>query len=188
MNEEHQGSLKQYVNDVIALEREISQAVRVQKEDDAIAKLPGLRTILQEIVTGSEARIEALKVLSEEEGATIGGALKEGITAVVGVLAGVYGKVREHPVSRMVRDDIIAMDVAMTSYGMLLTLGTAIGHKKCADLATTGLNACPGLIIRLTDMLPAIICEELAKDAPLADPLAANKACTLIREAWKTNR
>ena len=186
MNEQHQASLKQYVNDVIALERDIANAVQIQIDDESTAKHPGLRGILDLIVTGSEERILLLKALSDDEGASLGAALKEGITAVAGTLAGLYGKVREHPVSRMVRDDLIAMDVSATSYGMLLTLGLAIGHSRCVELATKGLAASTPLVMRLSDILPEIVCSELAEDAPLADPSAAKTAQARIRAAWSS--
>ena len=185
MNEKHHASLKQYVNDVIGMERDIINAVRLQESDANVAYYPDLRVILQEIITTGEERIGILKALSEKEGGTTGAMVKEGITAITGTFAGLYGKIREHPVSRMVRDDIIAMNVATTSYGMLLTLGLAIGHRRCADIATEGLRACPDLVVKLTDLMPAVIFSELAKDAPLADPEAAHTAHSRMREAWR---
>lgn len=186
MNEEHHASLKMYVNDVIALERQIADAVRIQSEDDSTSAHPEFRGVLLEIVGQSEDRISLLKELSDAEGGSLGATVKEGITAVTGVLTGLYEKIRKHEVSRMVRDDIVAMDVAAVSYSMLLTLGLAIGHRRCVELATLGLNACPPLVVRLTDLMPAIVVAELAADAPLADAGAAEAAATRIREAWNS--
>lgn len=184
MNEEHHKSLKQYVNDVIGLERDIANAVAGQIEDDNVKSQPELVTILREIVRGSEERIELFKALSDKEGGNLGAAIKEGVTAVTGVLAGLYGKVREHPVSRMVRDDIVALDVSAVSYSMLLTLGLSIGHRECAELAERGLVAAPPLIVKLTNLLPGIVANELAKDAPLSNPAAVQVAVEKIRDAW----
>ena len=187
MNEEHHSSLKQYVNDVIALERDIANAVQIQIADEATGNHAGLRGILHDIVSGSEERMVLLKALSDDEGGSFGASQKEGITAVTGVLAGLYSKVREHPVSRMVRDDLIAMDVSATSYGMLLTLGLATGHPRCVELATKGLGASTPLVMRLSEILPAVVCDELAKDAPLADLSAATTAQARIRAAWSSD-
>lgn len=184
MNAEHKNSLKMYVNDVLAMERDICHAVRRQVEDERVASYPGLVAILDEIQEESQERMEWFKGISDEEGGSVGAAVKEGITAVAGSLAGIYGKMREHPVSRMVRDDIIAMDVASVSYGMLHTLGLAVGHSECADLAKRALNECPPSVIRLTDLLPSIVVEELAHDAPLVNPAAAQIAYADIRDAW----
>lgn len=187
MNEKHLDSLKQYVNDMIGLERDIANAVKLQVEDERVNEFGELREILARIVQTSEARLEHLKKLSNQEDGTLGAAVKEGITAVTGTLAGIYGKIREHPVSRMVRDDIIALDVASVGYGMLLTLGLSIRHEECAALASRGIEETPPLIVALTDLLPLIVAEELAADAPLMNPAAVQVAGAHIREAWRNS-
>jgi ferritin-like metal-binding protein YciE len=185
MNNEHKQSLKMYVNDVIAMERDICHAVRNQSDDERVAVYPELKQILDQILEDSEERMDWFQELSHDEGGSVGAAVKSGVTAVAGTIAGLYGKIREHPVSRMVRDDIIALDVASVSYGMLHTLGLAVGHTDCAALAKRALCECPPLVIRLTDLLPSIVVEELAQDAPLANPAAAQIAYVEMRDAWK---
>ncbi len=185
MNSSHHSSLKQYVNDMIGLERDIMNAVTLQTEDDRIKEFGELNGILRQWLHASETRLDLLKKLSDEEGGGLGAAIKEGITAVTGTLAGLYGKVREHPVSRMVRDDIIALDISSVGYGMLLTLGLSVGHEECVAVAGKGVEETPPLIIALTDMLPLVVAKELAEDAPLVNPAAAQVAGTRIRDAWK---
>ncbi len=184
MNEKHHDSLKQYVNDMIGLERDITNAIKLQTEDERVMQFGELKALLDEIVQASTARMELLKRLSDVEDGSFGAVVKEGFTAVTGTLAGIYGKMREHPVSRMVRDDIIALDVASVSYGMLLTLGLSIRHEECASLAGRGVEETPPLIIALTDLLPIIVAEELAADAPLVNPAAVKIASARIRDAW----
>ena len=186
MNPEHHSSLQQYVNDMIGLERDIANAIKLQLDDERVKEFTGLPELLTQIVTSSERRCGLLKQLSTDEGASLGAAFKEGVTAVTGTLVGIYGKFREHPVSRMVRDDVIAMDVSVTAYSMLVTLGLAIGHDECTEIASEGLNAAPPFILKLTDLLPLVVATELAKDAPLAHPGAAQIAQLKIREAWKS--
>lgn len=184
MNEKHHDNIKEYVNDIIGLERDIVNAIRSQLSDDRLSEYTDLKELLGRIVSQGDARLQRFRELSEEEGGSFGQALKEGITAVTGSLAGIYGKLREHPVSRMVRDDVVALDVAATSYGMLLTLGLAVGHPSSAALAEEGLRSCAPLVIRLTDHLPLIVAHELSKDAPLVNPAASQIAGAKIREAW----
>ena len=184
MNEKHHDSLRQYVNDMIAVERNITNSLKLQMEDEHVQSFHELRSILDRAFHASESRIQLLKKLSAEEDASFGAAVKESVTAVTGTLAGIYGKIREHPVSRMVRDDIIALDLASVGYGMLLTLGLAIGHEECAAIAERGIEETPPLIIALTDLLPLIVAEELAGDAPLANPAAVQLASIRIRDAW----
>jgi hypothetical protein len=187
MNEKHHDSLRQYVNDMIGLERDITNAIRLQAEDERVKEYGELKLILDQIVQASEARLERLSNLSEQEQGSLGAAVKEGITAVTGTLAGIYGKLREHPVSRMVRDDIVALELASVGYGMLLTLGLSIGHEECAALALRGVQETPPLIVSLTNLLPLIVAEELAADAPLVNPAAVQVASASIRDAWNNS-
>ncbi len=187
MNEKHHDSLKQYVNDMIGLERDITNAMKIQTEDDRMKELPELKAILHQVLQASQARMGMLNRLTDDENGALGATIKEGVTALAGTLAGIYGKVREHAISRMVRDDIIALDVASVSYGMLLTLGLAIGHEECAAIAIRGVEETPPLIIALIDLLPVIVAEELAADAPLANPAAVQVAGACIRDAWNNS-
>jgi hypothetical protein len=184
MDEKHQSSLKQYVNDMIGLERDITNAIKLQVEDERMKEFGELTIILDQIVLAGESRLEALKDLSSREDGTWGAVVKEGITAITGTLAGIYGKVRDHPVSKIVRDDIIALDATCVGHGMLLTLGLSIGHDECAAVAARGIEEIPPLIIALTDLLPVVVAGELAADAPLVNPAAVQVACAHIRDAW----
>jgi hypothetical protein len=185
MNEKHHASLTQYLNDMLALERDIANAARGQLEDDRITAVPGLAGILGEVAGGSESRIERLKAMSSEEGGAVGAAIKETVTAVTATLAGLYGKMREHPVSRMVRDDVVAINLSCTSYSMLHTLGLSIGHNACAALGEEGLRATAKLVMDLTKMVPLVVAGDLAEDAPLANPNAAQLATDTVHEAWR---
>lgn len=185
MNDEHHGSLKQYLNDVIALERDVVNAIEGQLEDARLKDYPDISEILVQMVADGTARIAALKDISDREGGSIGAVLKEGVTAVTGALAGVYGRIREHPVSRMVRDDLVAAHVSATSYGMLLTLALGIGHTETATHAEAYLKASARTVNLLSDRLPLVVIAELAKDAPLTNPAASQLAGEMIRAAWK---
>lgn len=185
MNEKHHDNLKMYVNDVIGLERDIINAIESQLEDERVAAHVELTALLRQAVAEAKSRSESLKALSEAEGGSFGAAIKEAATSVTGALAGVYGKIREHSVSRMLRDDIIALNVTETSYTMLYTLALGVGHSGCADLALQGVKAAPPLIVKLTDLLPGIVLKDLADDAPLSNPVAESIVTAAVRDAWK---
>ena len=186
MEDKHHGNLKQYVNDIIGMERDIANAIEGQLSDERLGEHPELRQLLEEAALQSEVRIRQFKELSEREGGTFGEAIKEGLMAVTGSLAGLYGKLREHPVSRMLRDDIVALDMRSTGYGMLLTLGISIGHTESSALAEQGLKSCAPMVVWLTGHLPLVVASEVAKDAPLANPAAPQLACEVIRDTWRS--
>ncbi len=184
MNPKHQDNLKMYVNDVIGVERDIVNAIEGQLEDDRVKANPRLVTILSEIVADGKSRINRLKTISDEEGGSVGATIKEAAMSVTGALAGIYGKFREHALSRMLRDDRIAMNVVETSYAMLYTLALAVGHHRTADIAREGLDTAASQVLKLTDVLPGVILRELSDDAPLENTGAEKMVLTAIHEAW----
>ncbi|MCW1923075.1 hypothetical protein OKA05_10970 [Luteolibacter arcticus] len=185
MNEIHRKHLTAYLNDMVAVERDISQAVRGQLEDERVDRHEGLRDILLDIVAGSEGRTDFLRKISQGGGGALGAAVKGTVMAVAGTLAGIYGKLREHPVSRMVRDDIIALDVAVTGYGMLLTMARCLDQKECTAFAQLALLGCPPLVSRLDHVLPLVIAHELAEDGPIPVPDGVELAQDAIRQVWQ---
>lgn len=185
MNDTQHNNLIRYVNDVIAMERDIVNAVRTQLEDERVKDHPQLKSLFLDIAVHGDHRADIFeKLISQEDGETLSGAIKEGIASITGVLAGLYGMARQHPLSRMTRDNIVAMDLASVSYGMLLTLALATGHKRCEELALSSLNDCPKFVLALTNILPHIVLEEISQDAPVMDSLAAERAVELMRESW----
>lgn len=186
-SETHQESLIRYVNDVIAMERDIVNATRTQLEDERVRTHPELKSLFLDIAVHADHRADVFEKLVREEGGSISGAIKEGIAAVTGVVSGLYGMARLHPLSQMVRDNTVAMDHASVSYGMLLTLAKAIRHSRCEELAAFALDDCPKFVLRLTDLLPHVLLEELADDAPVPNAHAAEEAGRRIQESWNRN-
>lgn len=186
MNDDpHHNSLKQYIKDMISVEYDIFKAFSLQLDSDIVKSHSILADLLARAAHESEERIEHLKALSDQEGASFSVAVKSGITAVTGTFAGLYGKIHEHSLSRLVRDDIVALNFASVGYGMMLTLGLSTSHNVCTMLASRAVEEMPPMIVHLTDLLPVLVGEELAKDAPLANPAAVQIAGGLIRDAWR---
>jgi hypothetical protein len=106
------------------------------------------------------------------------------LAAITGVMSGLTMMARQHALSRMVRDNTVAMNLATVSYSMLLTLALALEHKRCEELAVSALTDCPKFVLKLTDLLPHVLVEELSDDAPVPNAMAAPEALAITREAW----
>ena len=185
MKDTHHHSLVRYLNDIVAMERDIVNAIRTQLEDDRVKGHPELKGLFLDLAVHGDHRADMFEKLAEKEGGTIGGAIKEGLASLTGILSGLYGIARQHPLSHMVRDNAVAMNMALASYGMLLTVAMALGHRRCEELAISALEDCPKFILRLTDLLPQVVVEELTGDAAVPYPTAATEAHELICRAWE---
>ncbi|MBK1882062.1 hypothetical protein JIN85_06525 [Luteolibacter pohnpeiensis] len=172
------------MNDVISMERDIIQAVSEQLEDERVIANLELRRWLKQMIAESADRLDCLKLVAEEEGASLGVAVKEATGVVAGTLSQMFGKLRDHPLANMVRDDLIAMNLTETNYSMLYTLALAVGHSKCADIAFNGVESAPPIILALTEMLPGLVTSDLALEAPLVNPEAEATVLAAVHDAW----
>jgi hypothetical protein len=181
--DEAASNLRTYVNDMIAVERDVYNAISGQIEDKHVKEVPEVRALLTEIAAGSKARLESMEALSFKLEGKVGAAIKEAVAAATGLLAGIYGKVRKHPVSRMLRDDQVALNLCATAYGMLYTTALVYDEEEVAIASLEHLNALPSQIIGLTRVIPGIVVKELTEDHP-GDPEAATIAQGAILAAW----
>lgn len=177
--------LRTYVNDMIALERDIMNALKGQREDEHVQAMPDVQQLIGKAADASQTRHEVLMKCAEALDGKTGAKVKDAIFAATGTLAGLYDKLRKHPVSKMLRDDVTALNLAATSYGMLYTTAVAFEDDAIAEVALEHLNSLPGEICEMTSFLPQVIVEELRKDHSVNSE-AAEIAQEAIDQAWVT--
>lgn len=181
---QRQSILRTYVNDMIALEEDFAQAVKGQLASEEVQRDPNVADLLHGLAGACEIRKEALERVSKELNGELGATLKEAAAAAAGTLAGLYGKLRKHPVSKMLRDDVTALNLAATSYGMLYTTAVAFHEDEVAETALENLNQLPAEIMDITTQLPGIVVSELAQEDAELNPEAAELASEAIEDAW----
>jgi len=180
----HSENLRMYVNDMLALERSIHDAVRRQLDDEQVKAHADTAALIGRLHTTAHARLQTMELLAESVGGGAGAAVKEAVAAAAGTLAGLYGKVRKHAVSRMLRDDYTALSLAATAYSMLYTTALAVRDPRVASVATQHLKGITPLVMELSRILPTVVVRELAEDDPDVDQSAARIAQEATIEAW----
>ncbi|MBC8126520.1 MAG: hypothetical protein H8M99_05170 [Gloeobacteraceae cyanobacterium ES-bin-144] len=184
MNQEKANdTLLMYVNDVLALERLIEEAVTGQGKDDQVRAHPETAALISEISSCAVTRIDQLKELSESLGSGAG-VIKETVAAVAGAVAGLYDKVRKHPVSRMLRDDYSALALASTAYSMLYTTSLALRNEQVAVVAKRGLEEVAPQVLKVSYLIPAVVVAELADQEPDLNHEAVFTARAASAQAW----
>ncbi len=133
-------ALRTYVNDMVGLNKHILEAVERQVVDERVKNSPlahGLIGHVHSTLTKQVADLEGhVATLGSETGAVV----KQAITGVLGFAAGLYDKVRKDPVSRMLRDDYTALNMAAISYTMLHTTALAFHDQSVATTALAHLT------------------------------------------------
>ena len=178
-------TLKTYVNDMLALEKHIFEVVERQYEDarvkddaltfDLIGKI---KSTVGHHITDLEAQVTRL-------GSETMAAAKAAVAGTLGAAAGLYDKIRKDPVSRMLRDNYTALNMASFSYTMLHTTGLAYSDAAVADLAVKHLQDLTPLNIHCNESIPHVVVEELQDEGPGIDTSVAAKAIANTQHAWK---
>jgi hypothetical protein len=177
-------ALRTYVNDMVTLDKHILEAVERQYEDERTKDNARVRDLLAKIKNAQGRHVAALEGHVTRLGSEAGAAVKQAVGSAAGVVAGLYDKVRKDPVSRMLRDDYTALNLAAISYIMLHTTALAFRNQAVADTALSHLQDLTPIIMGLNAVVPYVVAEELTDDGSV-DPSAAPTAVENTQRAWK---
>ncbi len=182
-------TIQQYLGDLIAVIQHVASALSAQDHDDGLARVPGAGAAImqteQVLIRHRAALEDRVKRIGEAGGVTMGGAIKDAVTSVMGTLAGIYGKARGETASRMLRDDYAAMNFVTVCTTMLHTTALALGDTVTADLTRQQFHEYPPLIMALGDLVPhAVVADLIADKVAVADIAAAEHAVRHVHEAW----
>lgn len=176
-------TLRQYVSDMLAVEKHIHEAVRRQKGDESVKQQPQASQLINRIeqtlddhIAGLESHVESLEGSSSS--------LKDAVTTALGVVAGLYDKARTKQVSRMLRDDYAALSLTAIGYTMLTTSALALRDSRTADLAVRYLKDWTPLIAGISQVIPQVVTSELTEDHPNLDVSAGSESLRRTQEAW----
>ena len=180
-------TLRGYVNDMLAVERDLHAAFRRHKQDRSARTFPTAAAALQQIEDRIDMHVANLERCVERLG-TGESTLKAAVGAVLGAVAGVYGKIRDDRVSRMLRDDYTALCFACVCYEMLHTTALTLGHGEVANLALEHLRDYTPAVLALGEMVPEVVTDELTREgkAP-ANASIARLAAQNVRDAWRVS-
>ena len=181
---EQTDNLRMYVNDTAAMAKHLEGAFAQQKDDKDVQDHAAAYQLISRMHSTLAAQRSAMEKYAEEVGSDVGATLKEAVTTVTGALAGLYGKVRKHPLSRILRDNYTAVSLGCISYEMLHTTALGLRQKGLADTALRHLTELTPLIMDVTKIIPEVVLEELAKDDPSIDLSVAKQALENTLGAW----
>lgn len=182
---DRQDTLQQYISDMLAVEKHIHEAVRRQEKDDKVTSLPRASSLVSRIEETLDNHIAALENHLEQSGGDAAAPVKDAVTSALGVAAGLYDKVRDEKVSKMLRDNYTALSLAAISYEMLHTTGLALNDQATADLALRHLKNWTPLIMQLSEVTPEVVARELQDDGFGVDSSVAAEARRMTQKAWQ---
>lgn len=185
---EQMDTLQQYVSDMLAVEREIHEAIRIQEEDENVARFTEAQSVISRAEAVLDNHIAALEEHLEQLGGDAASPVKDAVASVLGVAAGLYGKVRGEKVSKMLRDDYTALSLAAISYHMLHTTGLALQSQSTASLALRHLMDWTPIVTELSHTVHKVVVAELEGDGFGIDSSVAQESERMTQEAWDPKR
>ena len=178
-------AIRKHLSDMLAVESHIKEAVERQLEEDEVLKHSEATALLQKISLTVSTHCEKLEAVSEAYGGDLQAQIKQTITELVGAVAGLYNKVRQHELSRMLRDNYTALSLSAMSYTSMHAFGLAIREPQIAALAQQHLHDLTPLMVELSKVLPDVVVLEVAEESDFeVDVTVGQQAVDNTQEAW----
>lgn len=177
--------LSKYISDMLGVVRHVHEAIERQLHDNDAAKFPEAQAIFAELTTELNTQRNHLDGLAAEVDADFRATGKEIVTAATGYITGLYDRLRNHPISKDLRDDYVALTLCCVAYEMLHTTGLALRHSHTADLALRHLQQLTPYVTRVGQIIPSVVVRELAEKGVSVDQSMANVAAENNRKAWR---
>jgi ferritin-like metal-binding protein YciE len=183
LDDKSKKTLADYIGDMASLEGHIEEALDrqlKQVKDDEIA-LAAVRDFHDMV----KHQRDAVRALKDEYGGTAGSPIKEAGSALLGKAAGIIDMVRTEGVSKSLRDDYTAFNLAAMGYTMLHTTAVALGDRRVADLAGAHLRGYARAVQRINQIIPDVVVADLTRDGHKIQTAAADQTRATADTIWK---
>lgn len=177
--------LDSYLTDMYAVEEHILRAVDRQLKDDDIKEYPEAARVVTKLQTTLKQHTAALEAkVNARDGGDLKKAVKDAVGSALGFVAGLYDRVRDDEVSRMIRDDYTATSLAAVSYHMLYTTALGLKNQDVASMAMRHLKDLTPILVDLSKVVCHVVAEELADENKVFDGTIGAQAAADTHEAW----
>ncbi len=183
LEEKSQKTIADYVGDVVALEGHIEAALdrQLSMGDDAT-----FTAIIQKYHDAVRDSRDRAKAFQEQVGTTAGNPVIEKGADLLGAIAGMIDKLRAEGLSKNLRDDYTAFNVAAISYTMLHTTSMALGDEETESFAADGLRTYAGLVQDINKHIAQVVVDELKNDDHTIVDTATPEECRkAVEKIWK---
>ena len=184
MPEKSTATLTTYITDMYALINHglkaiDRQAEHLRKKDphpEALAAVHEFQRVLRVNMMALDVRARALGGKATQP-------LKEVVTTLTGIAAGLISALRPEAAARAIRDDYTFLSHMAIGYLMLHTTATGLGDMETAALAEQGYRDAARLVMRIDQIIPSLVLQALRQDGLPVGP-ASEQSIMMVRRAW----
>jgi ferritin-like metal-binding protein YciE len=185
MDEKARETITKYLGDLRALEDHGNQAMARQMDDlrgknhpEAIRAIEGFKRTLDNHIRHIDARLTAL-------GGSPTSPVKDVVAGAAGIVAGIYGSLRNEAAGKALRDDYAFLSLDTISYLMLHTTALALADAETASLCDAGYRDCARMVVEIDRIMPSTLVQELRQDGFTAKDVAGDSH-RLIDQSWQS--
>jgi len=182
-DDKNRNTVQQYVGDMLALENHIEEPLKSQLTE--VNDYPEALQAVQSFHSMVQSHQQMLKSHLESIGGSESSPIKSAVSGIFGFAAGVIDKIRTKSISKALRDDYTAFNLAAIGYGMLYTTAKLLGEPQTAALAESHLRDYTRAVKQIEDILPGVVAWELRKEGNTFEQSAVDDATRLLYEAWR---
>ena len=173
-----------YVGDLYSLESHIEEALDAQVEK--FRDHPKAYAAARRFHGTVRTQRDAMKAHLDELGGGTGGAIKSAVSAAFGLAAGVIDKMRTEPISKALRDDYTAFNLAAIGYHMVYGTALMLGFPKTAEIAERHHRAYTDMVQDVNQIILDVVAWELRKDGHKVDERAMDRATETMNQDWRS--
>jgi ferritin-like metal-binding protein YciE len=177
-----------YISDMIGVEKYFCDALEQQLNDQNFKKYPEAIQCVSQLKQMSHQHTEVLKQhLADINGNDVAmSSVKEAISGALGFVKSLYEKVRADAVSKGMRDNYIVSNLCCVGYTMLHTTALACQDSQTAAVALRFLNEYTPAVMKLNEVIPQVVVNELVEQGKIRDASVAPQAIKNSQDAWKS--
>ena len=181
---QNRDTIKTYAGDMFSLESHIEEAL--DRQLNQFQDHPKANVAIRRFHSMVRTQRDTMKTHLDALGGGTGGTMKGAVASAFGVAAGVIDKVRPEAMSKMLRDDYAAFNLAAVSYHMLYGTALMLGHQETAQLAERHHRAYTDAIQDINQIILSVVALELKKDGHVIDERAMDRATDTMNQDWKS--
>ncbi|HZO92195.1 MAG TPA: DUF892 family protein [Candidatus Baltobacteraceae bacterium] len=178
-------AIQTYVSDMLALERHIAQPLHRQLGMPDAARYPEAHAAIAQIANLADAHVTALEQLLATLGGHEADPVKSAWSELLGLGAAAIDAMRKTKISKSLRDDYTALNLAAVSYTMLHATAVGIGEPAVSDLARTHLADYARAIMGINQVIADVVLQELRDDGELVAVDAAERIRQQTNAIWR---
>ncbi|MBO6522804.1 MAG: hypothetical protein JJ971_03180 [Balneolaceae bacterium] len=173
-----------YTNDLLNFNKHFLSVVRSQKTSDTLNNTKAV-DLLHNIDIALTTQINELENFDDFVEESRFEFFKEKAATLFGTIAGNIDTLRKDPVSKILRDDYIALSMLSSGYTMLYTAALVNENENLANFAQNSLTRVAQLITDTNQTIPFVVAEELAESDTDVNAIA-EKALKETQKAWSS--